>query len=79
MINPSLRIALFPLSSSTRTLIRVLPAESAVLEDDILFVDIVAEAETAERETPLALASRHVGKFLDVVSSRPVCGVLPQD
>jgi hypothetical protein len=59
--------------------IGVLSAETAVVEDNILAVDVVAEAKPTESKTPLAFASRHVGKFLDVVRPRPVRGVLAQN
>jgi hypothetical protein len=39
------------------------------VEDYILIVDVVTETKTAKGETPLTLAARHVGKFLDVVNS----------
>jgi hypothetical protein len=39
------------------------------VEDDILIVDVVTETKTAKGKTPLTLASRPVGKFLDVVKS----------
>jgi hypothetical protein len=39
------------------------------VEDDILIIDVVTETKTAKGKTPLTLASRHVGKLLDVVNS----------
>jgi hypothetical protein len=47
------------------------------VEDDILIVDVVTETKTAKGKTPLTLASRPVGKFLDVVKSWAIRGVLP--
>jgi hypothetical protein len=61
----------------TMVLICVLPAEATILEDHVVFIDVIAQAKTPKGETLLSLTARHVDKLLDVVRSRSVRGVPP--
>ena len=48
------------------------------MENNILIVDVIAEAKTADSEATIRRLA-NVGKFLDPMKSGPVGGVLLQD
>ena len=59
--------------------VRVLTAEPAVLEHHSLGGEVVAEAETAEPETVLAMACWYVFKLSHVMGSLAVEGISGED
>lgn len=60
-------------------LISVFAPEAAVLEHDLLAVDVVPEPEAAEGEAPLAFAERDGFELLDVVRPAAVVRVGRED
>ena len=56
--------------------VRILTAETAVEEDHLAIVDVVAEAEATESKPPLTISARGVLELEDVVLSADIGGVL---
>jgi len=53
----------------------ILPAEVAVLHNDLPVIDVIAEPKAAQRKSPLAIAFAHTFQLLDMVGMTAVIRV----
>jgi hypothetical protein len=61
--------------SGERLFVGVLPAETAVVEDDLLALDIVAKTPATEAEAVLTFPRRYIFELLDLMPASTVVGI----